>query len=87
MSRSHYLAAMLTFGVLATACAAIWNSDQAAYGVAADQCTMDASTRAQDDDCRCRVRLRYPSAPQCVALPDGGWIVPTAAPQTDGAVK
>lgn len=66
------------------ACAAF--APEASYALAQDQCTADAATRAQDDDCRCRVRQRYPSAPQCAALPDGGWALPTAA-TIDGGIR
>ena len=80
------VAAFVALAIVA-GCASFWASPEAQYGIAQDQCVAEAGTRAQADDCRCRVRIQYPSAPQCAALPDGGWVVPAAAPHTDGAVQ
>lgn len=68
----------ILFVLIATcSCAALWASQEAQYATAQDACIAEAGTRAQADDCRCRVRQQYPTAPQCQPLLDGGWVLPT----------
>lgn len=75
MSRAlPFLAAGAAIAALVIACAAVGIPVE--YGARQDACIADASSRPEADDCRCRVRLDFPSAPQCTRLADGGWAQP-----------
>lgn len=55
---------------LLVACASLWTTNQAADAEAQLACIAEAGTKAEADACRCAVRAKYPSGPQC--QPDGG---------------
>lgn len=69
MRRESVVIALAGCGGL-VACATLWATPQVADEGAQLACVVEASTRAEADECRCRVRAQYPSGPQCDAGAD-----------------
>ena len=85
MKRAAHILALLSATLVG--CAALFGLATDPYVAASRVCIADAGTRAEADACRCKVRIQYPNVPQCAALPDGGWVVPSESTDAGGVRK